>query len=82
LTYRFLSPDTVTLERSAQQGREGPQIAATTGEGQRAPKSEILPTEPITVEETGLIEGYKATRVPSGTKTDTPVLLRHSRRTP
>jgi outer membrane receptor protein involved in Fe transport len=74
LTYRFLSPDAVTLERSAQPDREGPQVAATIGEGQCAPRGEILPTEPITVEEAGPIQGYKAIRAPTGTKTDTPIL--------
>jgi len=49
LTYRFLSPDTVTLERFTQRGREDPQLAPATGGEQRAPRGEILPTEPITV---------------------------------
>jgi iron complex outermembrane recepter protein len=81
LTYRFTSPNTVTLERATAQREEGQPVAPVTGGASRPPAGAVLPAEPITVQEQragetawGPVKGYVATRSATGTKTDTPLI--------
>jgi iron complex outermembrane recepter protein len=75
LSAPFSEATVVTLEGAMPRPSEGLRMAQTTSAAPRPPAADVLPAEPVTVQEQRPpVTGYVATRSTVGTKLDLPLL--------